>query len=482
MFGLAVAYDMIGDATIRSGISDLVTRLIDYVRGNNWSVVMPDGSSSTSFLLRPDQQLTFLQVGRHINSDHYSTIYDIQKVLLSTAALAPIGVDVTSNDSYFKFNLDEIDLYNLIRLESSVFSGVYEQAYSILWNHVKDQQNAFFNMIDRALNSADATRDAQTVSMLEQWLQRPKRDPYVNLVGILPSCGDPNEACRPVPVPQRPTTDFIWQRDPFQLAGGGLGTIEGAGIDYILPYWMARMYGLLTADSVVSAASTSTMISSESIASYYGTNLTNTDTTAQTNPWPTTLAGLSVQVTDSAGATRAAPLYFTSPKQINFEVPAGSAVGPATFTIMNGATNLGSSSAIVQTIAPALFSADSSGSGVAAALVTQVNASGQQQPPTAIFTCANQVCSSIPIPVATNTSTYLSLYGTGIRNRSSLANVNVTINGASLPVAYAGPQGGFQGMDQVNLALPLSLRGAGETDLVLTVDGQTANTVRVNIQ
>jgi len=34
----------------------------------------------------------------------------------------------------------------------------------------------------------------------------------------------------------------------------------------------------------------------------------------------------------------------------------------------------------------------------------------------------------------------------------------------------------------VNVALPLTLRGAGETDLVLTVDGQRANTVRVNIQ
>ena len=34
----------------------------------------------------------------------------------------------------------------------------------------------------------------------------------------------------------------------------------------------------------------------------------------------------------------------------------------------------------------------------------------------------------------------------------------------------------------VVVAVPLSLRGTGETDLVLTVDGQIANTVRVNIQ
>jgi uncharacterized protein (TIGR03437 family) len=76
----------------------------------------------------------------------------------------------------------------------------------------------------------------------------------------------------------------------------------------------------------------------------------------------------------------------------------------------------------------------------------------------------------------------LSLFGTGIRNRTSLGNVGVTINGIAVPAQYAGPQSQFPGLDQVNVGLPLNLRGSGETDLILTVDGQPANTVRVNIQ
>src|ERR1700722_13667960 len=55
MFGLAVAYDMVTDAGVRSSIGDLVTRLVDFLNGNNWSVVMPNGTISTSFLVRPDQ-------------------------------------------------------------------------------------------------------------------------------------------------------------------------------------------------------------------------------------------------------------------------------------------------------------------------------------------------------------------------------------------------------------------------------------------
>jgi len=49
----------------------------------------------------------------------------------------------------------------------------------------------------------------------------------------------------------RPTTDFLWQRSPYQLANtGGGGVIEGAGLDYILPYWMARYYGVIAPDNL----------------------------------------------------------------------------------------------------------------------------------------------------------------------------------------------------------------------------------------
>ena len=484
LFGLAVAYDMVTDSSVRSSISDLVTRLVDFVKGHNWNVVMPDGSFSTTFLLRPDQQLTLLQIGRHVNSGHFSTDYDIEKVLLSVTVPAPIGVDVQSNDSYFKFNLDYIDFYNLIRLESGgPFKDLYNQAYSILRNHTRAQQNAHFNMIDRELNGADATRDAETITLLDQWLQRPKRDPYVNLEGVLPSCNSPDEACSPVPVPQRPTTDFLWQRDPFNLMGGGYGTVEGAGIDYILPYWMARYYSVIAGgDSVVSAATGSSAVSPESIASYYGTNLTSDTAQPTTLPLPTTLAGISVQVQDSAGATRPAPLFYASPTQINFEVPAGTALGVAKFTVTNSSNAAVATSAVnVQNVAPGLFTADSTGKGVAQAQAIHVGVNGQSSV-MPIYQCSGATCSSTPINLGVDTPTYLELYGTGIRNQSSLSNVSVTINGASVPVLYAGAQGGFVGLDQVDVMVPLTMRGSGETNLVLTVDGQPANTVRVNIQ
>jgi hypothetical protein len=242
-FGLGVADDLVDQDDVRSRIKSLTTLLLDFLKGHSWSVTMPNGSISTTFVGRADQELSFLQLGRHVNSSRYSTSYDLNRFFLSPLVIAPISVEVLDNSSYSKFNLDSINLFNLIRLESSSFKGIYEKAYDILRRHTDDQKNAFFNMIDRALNRPDAARDADTREMLEEWLLRPRRDVPIDLRGVYPACGSPEVACAPVPIVDRPRTDFLWQRNPFQLVGQGAGTIETAGIDYILPYWMGRYYG-----------------------------------------------------------------------------------------------------------------------------------------------------------------------------------------------------------------------------------------------
>ena len=165
-FGLGVAYDLVDDLQdapdVRARIAALTTLLLDFLRGHNWLVRMPDGSISTTFIGRADQQLSFLQVGRHVNSSRFSTSYDLYRFFFSPLVIAPISIEVLDNNSYFKFNLDSINLFNLIRLESSSFEGIYRQAYDILRRHTDDHKNAFFNMIDRALSGPNDARDADT--------------------------------------------------------------------------------------------------------------------------------------------------------------------------------------------------------------------------------------------------------------------------------------------------------------------------------
>jgi uncharacterized protein (TIGR03437 family) len=483
-FGLAVAYDMVDDADLQSTISNLAWLLIGFLTGHNWSVVMPDGSSSTTFLIRPDEILTLLQIGRHLNPGKFSTDYDTARILLSPSVALPITVDIASNSSYFKFNLDYISFYNLVRLESSSIASLYQAAYGELSGATLNQQNAIFDIVDRALNGPNAARDANTVAFLNEWLQRPSYDVTVNLQGVVPSCN--GSACNPIPVAVRPPDEYLWQESPYQLSGGGSGIIQGSGVDYILPYWMARYYGVIQPVEVHSAAAPNGAVAPGSLASVFGSqSVGNLASASQTASTPVTaLGGVTLTVTDSTGASAAAPLLYVSPSQINFVVPSGLASGMAQLTIQNGGSTPITTSAILQSVAPTLFSMSGDGRGVAAAqAVETTNSNNPVQTMVPVFQCsAASGCTAVPIVLSPNYTTTLVLYGTGIRSVGSLANVTANINGTNVPVEYAGPQATSEGLDQVNLTLPPSLSGSASVNVILTVAGQTANPVSIDIQ
>jgi uncharacterized protein (TIGR03437 family) len=246
---------------------------------------------------------------------------------------------------------------------------------------------------------------------------------------------------------------------------------------------MARYYGVLTAPAAVQpAAAPGSAVAPDSLASLYGSNLAAGQAQASAQPLPMNLGGVTLSVTDSAGTQQAAGLVFVSPGQINFAVPAGVAAGTANFTVTSS-TGTQTFTGTIQSVAPALFSMNGTGAGVAAAtaIVTQAG-NPQVQTPVPVFQCNGGTCSSVPIVLGVDTPVYVTFYGTGIRNRSSLANVTVSIHGVGVPVSYAGPTPGFAGLDQVNILLPLAFRGSGESSVQLTVDGQTSNLVTINVQ
>ena len=468
-FGLAAAYDLVNDDSVKSGVSSLATRLLGFVADHQWS---PNDDISNTFRIRPEEVQMLIQVARHVNPAN-----GISGPFFVAPLNAGVTVDVQSNSSYFKFNLDFMSFYNLIRLQDNSDN---RGAYGIVRGYTASHQNAFFDIIDRGINGPDAGRDAETRTLLDQFLQRPKRDGYVDLTKTIKACG--TEACVPVPVPLRPPADFLWQSDPFQLAGGGSGIIETAEVDYILPYWMARYYGVIQSAAVQSAAGPGPAVAPSSIAALYGSNLASTIAQAQFQPLPTSLGGLTMSVTDAAGASRNAPLIYVSPNQINFVVPDGTSAGVAKFTVANGPATQ-TATATIQSVAPGLFSMNGTGAGVAAATaIASLNSNPATQSPVPVFQCGGSGCTSVPISLSPDRTVYVSLYGTGIRNFSSLANVSVTVNGVSMPVLFAGVAAGFTGLDQVNFSLLQSLAGSGEANVILRVDGQASNTVTINIR
>lgn len=462
-FGLGVAFDLVDDPAVKQGVRDLVTRLIGYISRHQWS---PNDDADSTFRLRPEALHMLVQVARRVNP-----AADVSGPLFVLPVDSGVLYDIQSNSSYFKFNLDYMSLYHLVRLQDDSRNRA---AYLTLRAYTESHQNAFFNLIDRALRGPDPARDAETRSLIDQLLARQRRDFYTDISSAVATCG--SEACRAIPVHLRAPATFLWEVSPFQLRGGGSGIIESSGLDYILPYWMARYYGVIEESAVTSAASRSIGVAAGSLASIYGENLARTTAQATSTPLPVSLGGSTVVLTDSAGARWTAPLLYTSPRQINFVVPETAAPGAAAVAISSGAA-VQTFPVTVRPIAPALFSMSAAGTGVAAATaVTQV---GTSQSPTPVFQCASGGCASTPIPLGADRTVAVSFYGTGLRGR---ANVTVTIGGVPAPVQYAGPAPGFAGLDQVNVILPPALRGRGESNVVLTVDGQFSNGVSINVR
>jgi uncharacterized protein (TIGR03437 family) len=232
----------------------------------------------------------------------------------------------------------------------------------------------------------------------------------------------------------------------------------------------------------VSAGNWLPIVAPNSIAAGFGSGLTSSTTAATLLPLPNSLGGITVTITDSVGNTATAPLFMVSAGQINYLVPANLATGAATVKVSTGSSTYTGALQIAN-IAPAIFTADSSGAGPPAAQVVRVSNGVNSYDPEP-FTLGMNGAPATPAPINLSPSTdklYLVLYATGIQKHTGA--VTATIGGALVPVSYAGAQGTLAGVDQINIGpLPQSLAGESSQNLVVTVDGVTSNTVTLSFQ
>jgi uncharacterized protein (TIGR03437 family) len=239
-----------------------------------------------------------------------------------------------------------------------------------------------------------------------------------------------------------------------------------------------------TVTSTSAASYAAGSLAPEAIGTLFGTGLASGVEFASANPLPTTLGGVQVQVTDSASVTRTAPLFYVSPTQISYQMPSGTSTGAATITVLLNGNPVGQGTTMVERVTPGLFAANATGQGVAAAIAVRVKADGTQaaEPLLQLNQTTNQY-EAVPLSIGDPIDQlFLFAFGTGFRNRSSMANVSATIGGTNAEVAYAGAQGVFTGLDQANIRIPSSLAGRGNVDVVLTVDGKSSNPVVINIK
>ncbi len=273
-----------------------------------------------------------------------------------------------------------------------------------------------------------------------------------------------------------PFNDGLTDLNIFDLtvANGNLFAATSGGV-----YIFARRVASVSAASFVGPD-----VAAESIVAAFGTSLATGTKGADTIPLPTTLMGTQIKVRDRAGQERDSPIFFVSPSQANYQVPPGTGVGMATVRMISSDGDISSGTVNITAVAPGLFTANANGQGVLAALALRVKADGARTlEQVAQFDSIASRFVAIPIDLGpAGDQVFLVAFGTGIKNRSSLSAVTMQIGSDSALLSYAGPQGEFVGLDQINALLPRSLIGRGEVDVSLTVDGRTSNLARIRIK
>lgn len=226
-----------------------------------------------------------------------------------------------------------------------------------------------------------------------------------------------------------------------------------------------------TTVATVNAASFAAPLAPSAIAAGFGTGLALQTAAAATTPLPTTLAGTNVRIIDSSNATLQAQLFFVSAGQVNYLIPDQTAIGPAQVIVTNLNGVMSTGTVQIANSAPAIFTANSSGTGVVAGVTTLdgVNFVSTVAP--------NGAAAAVSAGSMAQPNT-LVLFGTGFRRG---ANIQVTFGSVAATPVFAGAQGGFAGLDQLNVPIPPNAP-SGLVNITITADGVVSNIGQLMIQ
>ncbi len=202
----------------------------------------------------------------------------------------------------------------------------------------------------------------------------------------------------------------------------------------------------------------------DAIVAGFGSRLASQMVMSTTQPLPTSLDGTSVYVNGTA-----AGLQYVSAGQINYVLPAGTTLGPAQVVVLARDGTVSRGTINVANTVPAVFTRKGDGTGAP---------SGVASVDGVAFNILLSNADGTPVTIDINN--YVSVFGTGLRYPGTPT--TITLGGTAITPLYVGPQGQFDGLDQVNFRVAPALAGRGEIDLIISQDGKTTNMVRMRIR
>lgn len=244
-FGCAAVWRYVDDPGIRDQVRQLVARVGESLI-RDWFLIL-DGKGSIQ-LPNPSFYCAWLRLMLTVCPDTFRAYHPHYAVgawlfFVVDRFLGP-GLHPVDEGRYFPNNLDMIRMFTLCTMEEdptrrAAYQNVLRRNYG---NTLSTHLNAHFAAI---YLRCTGDRDRGAIATLEGCLADFPDDKFLHVPEPVVTPAGAAFADHALLVRQRSMRDFIWQRPPAQLPDAEPRSVEYPGIDFLLPYWMARSMGLL---------------------------------------------------------------------------------------------------------------------------------------------------------------------------------------------------------------------------------------------
>jgi uncharacterized protein (TIGR03437 family) len=207
---------------------------------------------------------------------------------------------------------------------------------------------------------------------------------------------------------------------------------------------------------------------------------------ASTIPLPRSLQNATVYVNGIA-----APLFFTSDGQINYQLPYATAPGEAAVVVLRDDGIAAHGKVSVRAAVPGIYTFGSSGQGQAAAQNADYSLNGD---PAVLAGARSAPKGGVVILYGSGTGAQLVNAGTGQPITvpdgeaagnplpATASNPTATIGGQPATVFFSGLSPGLVGLWQLNLQVPPDAPGGAAVEVIINFGGQAANRVTIAIE
>ena len=255
-----------------------------------------------------------------------------------------------------------------------------------------------------------------------------------------------------------------------------LASANASNSPQVLPVTLLVGVPVIAVNGIVNGASFSPegIVSPGSIASLSGVDLAARIAAAASLPLPTVLAGTQVLVSETA-----APLFYVSPGQINFQVPAEIAATSVPVVVVSAGIRSAAAQLKLAPEAPGIFTVPPGGTGQGAVLNQDSSLNSGEKPAdrnSVIQIFATGLGATEPALATGQPAAATPPFNTTVQKPV------VWIGGVQAEVLFSAAAPGFVGLCQVNARVPAAAPAGAAVALQVQVGNRSSNTVTIAVR